>query len=131
MPKQKHFVHNLWQGLNVLKMHIDPTGKGWICHECAQALRMVRMPKFTLNNNLWLGEPPLLLRKLTFAENLLIARHYTHCYIFKLYPKDRSVGHNHVHLQRAMAGMLDINIVVVCLLHYINVKRTTVEFVVP
>ena len=27
--------------------------------------------------------------------------------------------------------VLDINIVVVCLLHYISVKRTTVEFVVP
>ena len=27
--------------------------------------------------------------------------------------------------------MLDINIVVVYLLHYISVKRTTVEFVVP
>ena len=26
--------------------------------------------------------------------------------------------------------VLDINIVVVCLLHYISVKRTTVEFVV-
>ena len=30
-----------------------------------------------------------------------------------------------------MAGMLDINIVVVYLLHYISIKRTTVEFVVP
>ena len=28
-------------------------------------------------------------------------------------------------------AMLDINIVVVCLLHYISVKRTTVEFIVP
>ena len=27
--------------------------------------------------------------------------------------------------------VLDINIVVVCLLHYISIKRTTVEFVVP
>ena len=28
-------------------------------------------------------------------------------------------------------NLLDINIVVVCLLHYISVKRTTVDFVVP
>ena len=30
-----------------------------------------------------------------------------------------------------LKGLLDINIVVVYLLHYISVKRTTVEFVVP
>ena len=65
---------------------------------------MARMPKFTLNNNLWLGEPSLLLCKLTFTENLLIARHYTRCYIFKLYPKDGSLGHDCTHLQCAMAG---------------------------
>ena len=33
--------------------------------------------------------------------------------------------------RRVPQGMLDINIVVVCLLHYISVKHTTVEFVVP
>ena len=33
--------------------------------------------------------------------------------------------------QKEQSKMLDINIVVVCLLHYISVKCTTVEFVVP
>ena len=48
---------------------------------------------------MWLGDPPLVLRKLTFAEMLLIARHYPRCYVFKLYPKDGMRGSNPAHLQ--------------------------------
>ena len=53
---------------------------------------------------MWLGEPPLVLRKLTFVETLLIARHYARCYVFKLYPKDGSRGYRPSHLQHTMAG---------------------------
>ncbi|KIN94091.1 hypothetical protein M404DRAFT_35392 [Pisolithus tinctorius Marx 270] len=62
------------------------------------------MPKLALNNNMWLGDPLLELRRLMFAETLLIARHYPRCYVFKLYPKDSSRGYNAAHLQRGMAG---------------------------
>ena len=57
---------------------------------------------------MWLGDPPLQLRKLTFVENLLIARHHARCYVFKLYPKDGSRGHHPAHLQRAMAGNMTL-----------------------
>lgn len=57
---------------------------------------------------MWLGDPPLVLQKLTFAENLLIARHYSCCYVFKLYPKDSSRGHHLAHLQCAMAGNITL-----------------------
>ena len=85
-------------------MHIDGSGKGWVCDQCNRAIRTGKMPKFALNNNMWLGDPPVALCKLTFAENLLITWHYPRCYVFKLYPKEGSHGHHPAHLQRAMAG---------------------------
>ena len=115
-PRTAQPAHDLWEGLNVLKMHVDDSGKGWVCHKCARALRAGKLPKFSLNNNLWLGQPPMVLRRLTFAETLLIARHYARCYVFKLYPKDNARVYNHAHLQRAMAGnvtLYDVNTSVV------------------
>ena len=38
---------------------------------------------------------------------------------------------NYLTANEVILAVLDINIVVVYLLHYISVKRTTVEFVVP
>jgi len=107
-PTNIHPAQELWHGLNILKTHINVDGHAWVCHECARAIRADRLPKFALNNNMWLGDPPLQLRKLTFVENLLIARHHTRCYVFKLYPKDGSRGHHPAHLQRAMAGNMTL-----------------------
>ena len=84
--------------------HINRQGEGWICDECNRSLNHGKLPKYSLANNMWLGNPPLVLRKLTFAETLLIARHYPRCYVFKLYPKDSMRGSNPAHLQRGMAG---------------------------
>ncbi|KIN98793.1 hypothetical protein M404DRAFT_54144, partial [Pisolithus tinctorius Marx 270] len=56
-----------------------------VCGDCFRALSGDRMLKLALNNNMWLGDAPLVLRKLTFAETLLVAWHYPCCYIFKLY----------------------------------------------
>ena len=88
MPAKPHPAHQLWRGLLVEARHIDSHGQGWVCRECSQSLKQNRLPKYSLNNNLWIGDPPLVLRKLSFAEMLLIARHYPRCYVFKLYPKD-------------------------------------------
>ena len=112
VPKQVHPAQDLWRGLNILKTHVDSAGQGWVCYECIRALRADKMPKLALNNNMWLGTPPLVLCKLTFAESLLIARHYARCYVFKLYPKEGSRGCHPAHLQRAMAGnvtLYDVN----------------------
>ena len=57
---------------------------------------------------MWVGDPPVALHKLTFAENLLITQHYPRCYVFKLYPKDGSCGHHPAHLQWAMAGNMTL-----------------------
>ena len=101
-PKYEQCGQQLWEGLNV--SNIDASGKGWVCNKCRQALQAGKLPKLALNNNMWLGDPPLALCKLTFAKTLLIAQHYSCCYVFKLYPKDRTHGYNAAHLQRAMAG---------------------------
>ncbi|KIO04742.1 hypothetical protein M404DRAFT_52669, partial [Pisolithus tinctorius Marx 270] len=72
-----------------------------------------QMPKYAQNNNLWIGEVPLALRKLNFMETLLVARHYPRCYVFKLYPREAVRSQNPRHLQRAMAGnvtLYEINV---------------------
>ncbi|KIN98994.1 hypothetical protein M404DRAFT_156273, partial [Pisolithus tinctorius Marx 270] len=103
-PQKSHPAHSLWRGLLILGANVDDAGHGWACHDCLRALHANRLPHLALNNNLWLGEPPLVLRRLTFVETLLIARHYPRCYVFKLYPRDGSRSFNPRHLQRAMAG---------------------------
>jgi len=103
-PEHPHPVHELWEGILVVKSHIQSDGKGWVCHDCCQALHLKRLPKLALNNNLWIGETPHVLRVLTFVELLLVARHYPRCYVFKLYPREGGRGFNSRHLQRALAG---------------------------
>jgi hypothetical protein len=46
------------------------------------------LPKLSLANNLLIGDVPPQLLGLTIPEQLLIARHYPRCYIFKLFPRD-------------------------------------------
>jgi len=104
MPDKIHAAHQLWQGILVVSSHIGTDGTGWVCHQCTHALRLGRLPKLALNNDLWIGETPHVLRVLTFVELLLIARHYPRCYVFKLYPREGGRGFNPQHLQRAMAG---------------------------
>ena len=60
----------------------------WICFDCLRPLERHRLPKLSLANNLWIGDIPSELMGLTVPEQLLIARHYPRCYIFKLYPRD-------------------------------------------
>lgn len=83
---------------------IDCHRRRWVYHECNQSLLRGKLPKYSRANNPWLGDPPLVLRKLMFTEMLLIARHYPRCYVFKLYPKVGVRGHNPAHLRRGMAG---------------------------
>ena len=107
-PAKAHPTQQLWRGLLVEVRHIDSHGQGWVCCECRQSLKKKCLPKYSLNNDLWIGDPPLVLRKLSFAEMLLIARHYPRCYVFKLYPKDSIRGFNPAHLQRGMAGNVSL-----------------------
>ncbi|KAI6153942.1 hypothetical protein BKA82DRAFT_23165 [Pisolithus tinctorius] len=112
-PAEVHAAHQLWDGLLIASTCIDEGGQGWVCQECHRALRANRMPKYAMNNNLWIGDILLALQKLQFVESLLVAQHYPRCYVFKLYPRDASRAQNPHHLQRAMAGnvtLYEINV---------------------
>ena len=74
----------------------------WMCLDCTRSLERRLMPKMALANNLWIGEVPLELQGLTIPEQLLIARHYPRCYIFKLFPRDVD---SHVSFDRLYSGM--------------------------
>ncbi|KAI6142165.1 hypothetical protein BKA82DRAFT_3931150, partial [Pisolithus tinctorius] len=78
--------------------------RGWVCEDCHRAMHADCMPKYALNNNMWIGDIPLTLQKLNFVETLLVAQHYPWCYVFKLYPRDGGQSQNPWHLQWAMAG---------------------------
>ncbi|KIO04732.1 hypothetical protein M404DRAFT_25843 [Pisolithus tinctorius Marx 270] len=115
-PADAHPMCKLWDGLLVDRSRIAADGKGWVCHECQRAMCADRMPKYALNNNLWIGKVPLVLRKLNFVETLLVMHHYPRCYVFKLYPRDAHRSQNPRHLQRAMAGnvtLYEVNITAV------------------
>ncbi|KIN94229.1 hypothetical protein M404DRAFT_117818, partial [Pisolithus tinctorius Marx 270] len=82
----------------------------------SQCTSGMQMPKYALNNNLWIGEVPLALCKLNFVETLLVMRHYPQCYVFKLYPRDAHHSQNPCHLQCAMAGnvtLYEVNVTTV------------------
>jgi hypothetical protein len=55
-----------------------------------------------LANDLSLGDVPFQLSGLTIPEQLLIARHYPQCYIFKLFPHDIDT---HIPLDQLYTGM--------------------------
>ncbi|KAI5993857.1 hypothetical protein EDD15DRAFT_2166686 [Pisolithus albus] len=76
---------------------------GWVCNACFRALSADQLPKYALANNLWIGKTPHELAILTLPEQLLISRHYPHCYVVKLYPQDGHIS-NPDHLQRGMVG---------------------------
>ena len=90
----------------VVLRHLLQTDEGgiscWMCFDCIRALERHNLPKLSLANNLWVGEVPFELTGLSIPEQLLIARHYPRCYIFKLFPRDVDV---HVPPDQLYAGM--------------------------
>ncbi len=55
-----------------------------VCLECAEAVKMKKLPKNSLANGLWLGEMPSVLIDLTFAEQTLISRVRINNFVLKL-----------------------------------------------
>ena len=86
--------------------HLLETNEGgvgcWMCFECIRPLERRMLPKLSLANNLWIGDIPSELTGLTIPEQLLIARHYPRCYIFKLFPRDID---SHIPLEQLYTGM--------------------------
>jgi hypothetical protein len=84
-------------------LEIDDTGiYCWICFDCLRDLERKILPKLSLANNLWIGDVPNELSNLTIPEQLLIARYYPRCYIFKLFPRDIDA---HLPLDQLYMGM--------------------------
>ncbi|KIM64606.1 hypothetical protein SCLCIDRAFT_114565, partial [Scleroderma citrinum Foug A] len=78
-----------------------------LCHNCLHALQCNSLPKLALSNHMWIGKIPPELEMLTLPEQLLIARYYPRCYIFKLFPKGEC-SYNPNHLQHGMAGNVSL-----------------------
>ena len=86
-----------------------------VCGSCRTELGKERSlpPKFSLANNLWIGQVPWELKKLTFPEQLLIAHLYPRVFVFKLYPKSIGYAPEPATLQRGMRGNVstyDLNV---------------------
>jgi hypothetical protein len=109
-PCHIHSAQVLWHGALVLGediWEIDNAQSAWICNDCELSLRKGKVPRFSLANNLWIGNIPYQLAALTIPEQLLIARYYPRCYVFKLYPR----GGCHLSpevLQRGMKGNVSL-----------------------
>ena len=58
-----------------------------MCHDCMQDLKMGKKPKFSLANEMWIGEVPFELSVLTIPEKIVIARYFPVAYVVKLFPK--------------------------------------------
>lgn len=101
----------LWEGLLLVRDQVRGNGKkgrGCICYECRNSLAQNKLPKLSLANNMWIGHVPLLLQSLTIPEQLLIARHYPRCYVFKLYPHNSNIPMHPDQLQHGMSGNVSL-----------------------
>lgn len=76
----------------------------WMCFDCIRALGRGKIPRLSLANDLWIGDVPYELLALTVPEQLLIARYYPRCFIFKLFPRDCEAHLPLDHLYTGMAG---------------------------
>jgi hypothetical protein len=86
-------------------LEMDDAGVSyWICFKCLRALEHQMLPKLVLANNLWIGDVLSVLSVLMIPEQLLIARHFPQCYIFKLFPCNYDAHILANQLYMAMAG---------------------------
>ncbi|KAJ3742590.1 hypothetical protein DFH05DRAFT_1370912, partial [Lentinula detonsa] len=77
-----------------------------VCSDCWGELnhKTDLPPKFSLANDMWIGEVPIVLQGLTFPEQLLIAQLYPRVYVFKLFPKKIGGKRDAAFLQNGMRG---------------------------
>jgi hypothetical protein len=87
-----------------IKPQEDGRESGFACQQCLTNLGNKRQPRYSLANDLWIGEIPDCLANLTIAEELLIARAHPRCSVFKLFPRKGWAGIDPSTLQRGMRG---------------------------
>ena len=119
-PLVPHPAHDKFHGGMLLEPRgvvLGPSGEEevQVCGSCRTELGKDRVlpPKFSLANDLWIGQVPWELKKLTFPEQLLIAHLYPRVFVFKLYPKSIGYAHSAATLQRGMRGNVstyDLNV---------------------
>ncbi|PPQ73393.1 hypothetical protein CVT25_004618, partial [Psilocybe cyanescens] len=101
-PTTPHPAHVLMDGMLVHGDSVINDGNTLIiCSECYNSLKTEKRPKFSLGNDLWIGDVPKELQDLTLPERMLIAVYFPAAYIVKLFPKqkgaqawDRAQMHN-------------------------------------
>lgn len=90
VPLSPHPAQVLFQGKLLYAGNLDNDEQEVnICHECMLYLKRNRRPKFSLANDLWIGEIPSQLQQMTLPERILISKYFCAAYIFKLYPKQK------------------------------------------
>jgi hypothetical protein len=109
IPRFHHSSHTLYEG-----MLLEPKGvkmRGCdvvvsVCGECVTSLGKTKEnpPPYSLANNMWIGNIPWELQRLTFPEQLLVALIYPRVFVFKLFPKKGRRSHDVSTLQRGMRG---------------------------
>lgn len=113
VPATAHPAHELVHGLLLEPAATEQRPDGVHVHICCHCLCDLKSgnvnhpPKRSLANNLWIGNVPDVLKRLSFPEQLLIALVYPRVFVFKLFPKrsnNRFFGNDLPHLQRAMRG---------------------------
>ena len=107
VPSREHVAHVLTHGLLLEQAGIvreDGREKAILCHNCLTALQSSspHPPRYSLANDLWIGDCPAVIRRLSIPELFLIARKFPRIYVIKLFAKSRR-GHPDT-LQRALKG---------------------------
>ena len=111
-PREPHAAHILSDGMLLERsavQHNENNNKTYavLCRECLESLRKENTdlpPKFSLANNLWIGEIPHELQNLTFPEQLLLAQLYPRVFVFKLFPKKVNGIRSTATLQSGLRG---------------------------
>jgi hypothetical protein len=92
IPTSAHPSHVLTDGMllhNGAVRDGDAGKVGSICHDCMRDLKSCKKPKFSLANEMWIGDIPFELSVLTIPEKIIIARYFPVAYVVKLFPKKK------------------------------------------
>lgn len=79
-PRHVHSAQVLWHGALVMQtgnVPMEDASTMWICFECSSVLQKGKIPRYSLANDLWIGEVPHELTVLTIPEQLLIILNVT------------------------------------------------------
>lgn len=90
-PATPHPAHILTNELLLYQDTLDASKEfGSFCASCLRSLKANKQPKFSLANDMWIGDIPNELANLTLPEKILIAKYYSAAQIIKLYPKQKN-----------------------------------------